>query len=110
MSKFIEAVKSELLSGRKASFTPLSVTREIKNETSYSSDLVEYCIKVEWRQTGHCRRDDIVPMEKNAIHALRKTVYDDIEHRIIALERAIYEQDIDAVFSAIRDIKREIFS
>lgn len=110
MSQFIDAVKSEMLTGRKANFSPmLTVKKDYKETPSNFDDLTEYRIAVEWVQTGHCKRTELAPMIDNVVRALRKAVYGDIEQRIIRLERAIYEQDRDSVLSEIRDITREIF-
>lgn len=110
MSQFIDAVKAELLSGRKANFFPmLVVEKEYKSNPGNYSELIEYRIAVKWEQTGHCERTELAPMLDNAVRVLREAVYGDIKQMIIRLERAIYEQDRVAVLSEIRDITREIF-
>lgn len=109
MSQFIDAVKMELLSGRKAKTYPMmTVKKEHKNHSGYS-ELTEYRISVEWAQTGHCEYSEMTHMLNNVVRSLRKAVYGDIEQHIIRLERAIYEQDRDAALSEMQDIMREIF-
>jgi|GEM_PF-3198933 hypothetical protein len=110
MSKFIDAVRAELLHERKVCFSPmLAVKKEYKRPTPDYDDLTEYCISVGWVQTGFCKPEELAPMLDNVIRALREAIYGDIKQRAIKLERAIYEQDRDTILSEIRDIMREVF-
>lgn len=109
MSRFIEEVKGELLreNRRAGRMFPVSCERII-NPVPYQ-ELVGYKISVTFGRTGHCRPQDLQQATENVVRELREAVYGDIKKRILDLERAMVEHDIDKMYSAMRDINKEIF-
>lgn len=110
MSKFIEAISSNLTGHRKAAYVPLKTRiTEINYATAQMDYLNEYDISVVWSRRIHCRSKDIPDMLDNAVRELREVIYGDIKHRLLELERHVYEGDMEASKSAIRDIIGEVY-
>jgi len=64
MSKIIDAIRVELLTGRKVdtAFVPVVTTAEFNDAQRHITALVEYRISSTWVQTGHCRPDEFNPL------------------------------------------------
>lgn len=62
-----------------------------------------------WRSRVACEPKDLGVAIDSVVRELRDAIYGDIRQRIIRLERAVYEQDRDAILTETRDIVREIF-
>jgi len=112
MSKFIDSVKDRLTGQQKRAypkpilFSPIEAT--FSSEHLVAENLEGYCVDVVYRQTGFCKSGDLAKVQENFIRTLRMAIYEDCLHIVLRLERASYEQDEDALRSAIRDLKSEV--
>lgn len=111
MSKFIDAVGASLREGKRATrqpFAPLKASETYITAPEFRL-LNEYRMGVYWERSGFCDPKDLPMLRENGIKELRDAVYGDLRSRILALERAVYEQDNEAARSCIRDILSEVF-
>ena len=108
MSKFIDQVKAELLTGRKSIYLPLEVSQTF--DPSINDDrLSEYKVSVGWIVKCYCKQNEIPVMQESVIRELREAVYGDLYQRIIRLERAIYDRNDKLAQMEMRDIVKEIY-
>jgi hypothetical protein len=112
MSKFLNNLTTHDL--HKVKLSPMG----LKGSTSYNIEdlapgittgmLHSYVISVNWTMYAECLPQNLPEVEKNIHHQLQNEIYGDLRERIYKLERAMYARDIDAMESALRDIKKEV--
>lgn len=114
MSKFIDKIEAQLTGRNNAVYGPIKtelLTTEISIDSfNIDNPLItrEYKIGVGWYQKVSCRPEDLKHVLKNVVSELTEEIYGDLRNRIIRLERAMYEYDINKMRMVIRDIIREI--
>ena len=110
MSKFINAIEAQILpSQRSVRVSPkcnLSASTEISDK--HFSMQQAYRVEVVWKQIGFCLPKDLSHVKAATVELLREEIYGDMRKMILDLELAIYENDIEAALSRIRDMKAEI--
>lgn len=110
MSQFIDSVKEKITGKRSPIYEPLCVDITTKDDPAKFFRIKnEYEIEVSWRRRISCETKDIRPVIDNVVRELREAVYGDLKQQVLRLERAVYEQDREAILSETRDIVREIF-
>jgi hypothetical protein len=110
MSRFMRLVKLKLGSKREAPIEPVRLcTEQSLIESRDIPNFIEYEVKVEWRQFGHCRTEDAIHIQKNCIDSLRRLVYDEFEDTLLDLERGIYENDRSSMIRAVHKLRQLIY-
>lgn len=112
MSEFIDRVEAKLLHGRKAIPEPWAPLNASVSDAA-TRDEAKYChryiFSIEWRAEHYIEHGSVNAVLDNVKAALRDAVYSGFRNRLRDLEIAVYEHDRDAMLSAIRDLKREVF-
>jgi hypothetical protein len=112
MSKFIDAVKAEVLYGydklSRQKIPALKITEEI-NKPLLHNIMRRYSIGVGYKWVLEVRPEDVPFMKDNIIRELRDLVYGDFREKLLKLERAVYEQEYLEAQELIRDLFRETY-
>lgn len=110
MSKIIDNIRAEILSGRNPNYNSImNIETEFNEIPDSFGVLYGYKILVEWKQNGYCEPKDLNCLVENFARTLRKEIYGEIESNILRLEKAVYEQDREGIMANIRDIRKEVF-
>jgi len=111
MSNFINSVAAKLTGRQYAILTPvplLDVSEKVV-EINTPTRALEYDISVTWGVTVHCLPENLPEMKRNIVAELRDDIYGEFRHKMLLLERAIYEHENREAIEQLRDILREIY-
>lgn len=109
MSEFIKHIKSEILhKNRPQRFMPLRSVSKIIDEPISVNIQRLYEIKVEWATRGYCEPRHFDKYFRNVVRELREAIYGEFRDKLIVLERAIYEQEVEPALKALDAIMREV--
>ncbi len=115
MSKLIENIKAELTGNKKSLLPPLIKVRESIQESDIPRTSVfdigyEYKVGIEWGFKAFLENSKMAEEAvENCAKSFRESMYGDIREQVLALERAVLENDRNEALKQMRDIMREIF-
>ncbi len=109
MSKITDGIKAKLTGKRKV-ILPKTMAVEKNIRVTHDRFSYEYRVGIEWGFKAFL--DNTIHVDAvidNCARQFREDMYGDIRNRILALERAVLEDDRDMALTQMRDIMREIF-
>ena len=108
MSRFIEAVEAKLTGKEEVIYPPLKVSFTEGHGPVWPDRLKQYEIGVRWTVYVRCDPERLDSVMTNVTRELREVVYGSFRDRIIRLERAMYEYDLETMYREVRDLLREV--